>query len=273
MKKSRKILITGGNGIVGSYMTVGVRLSHSDLNVTNLSEVEKVVRNEKPSVVIHLAAVTDMKRCEENPDFAYKVNMVGTYNVALVAREVGAKVVYVSTNAVFDGKKDSAYLPIDIPRPVNVYGHSKYMGELAVLGINSKNLVVRTSWVFGGGKSKDKKFVGKIMPKLRSNEAFSAVNDVKGTPTYAGDLATALQKLTTSDISGIIHMTNSGNASRYDMTMAMREFSNSKSIVSPAPLSSFESTGNTLKNETLNSGSHVLRSWREALEQYVKAEW
>lgn len=266
-------MVTGGGGTVGSYMKIGVCFSHSDLDITNLSEVERVIYHEKPSTIIHLAALTDMKQCEENPDLAYMVNTVGTYNIALVAREVGAKVVYISTNAVFDGKKDGAYLSTDLPRPVNIYGHSKYMGELAVLGINPKNLVVRTSWIFGGGPGKDKKFVGKIMPKLQMNEALSAVNDACGTPTYAKDLARALEKLTTSNVSGIIHITNSGRASRYDMALVMKEILDSRSVISQASLFSFGLIGKTLKNETLDSDKYVLRPWQEALKEYLKTEW
>lgn len=260
-------------GVVGSYIKFGLQLSHTDLDITDLSQVEEVIHREKPSIIIHLAAITDMKLCEENHDLAYKVNAIGTYNIALIAKDVEAKVIYVSTNAVFDGLKNGPYASIDIPRPINVYGHSKYLGELAVLGVNSRNLVVRTSWIFGGGKNKDKKFVGKIMPKLQMSEALSAVSDVYGTPTYGKDLALILEKLVTSDVSGIIHITNSGKASRYDMAMVIKESLGSKSKISPVPLSNFKIIGNTLQNESLDSGKYSMRPWQGALEEYIKTEW
>lgn len=259
--------------MLGSYISSGSRFSREELDVTDINQVEKILRTDKPDVVIHLAAITDMKKCEDNPDLARSINEIGTYNIAKIAKEIGAKVIYVSTNAVFDGEKVGSYISVDLPHPVNVYGHSKYMGELAVLGMDSKNLVIRTSWIFGGGKNKDKKFVGKIMPKLIANETFSAVDDVKGTPTYAKDLAVMLQKLATSDTSGVIHITNSGSASRYDMAMVIKETIKSKSQINSALLSSFGLTGNTLKNEVLDSGLYVLRPWQEALKEYIRIEW
>ncbi|HEY4500162.1 MAG TPA: NAD(P)-dependent oxidoreductase [Candidatus Paceibacterota bacterium] len=273
MKKISRILITGGDGVVGSYMRIGVRLLRSDFDITNLSEVEKVILREKPSVIIHLAALTDIKKCEDSPDLAYRVNAIGTYNVALIAKEVGAKVIYISTNAVFDGKKKGAYLSTDKPKPINIYGHSKYIGELAVLGMSQKNLVVRTSWIFGGGKNRDKKFVGKIITKLLVGKKLSAVNDVYGTPTYGRDLAISLSKLATSGVSGIIHVTNSGRASRYDMTLVIKTALKSKSLISPVSLSNFGKTANTLKNERLDSDEYVMRSWQKALREYIETEW
>ncbi len=273
MEKSSKILVTGGDGVVGSYMKIGLRLSHVDLDVTNLPQVRKVLKHERPKTVIHLAAITDMKQCENDPNLALGVNAVGARNVALASKEVGAKVIYISTNAVFDGKKKGAYKPGDKSTPINVYGRSKYEGELAILQTDHKNLVVRTSWVFGGGKDKDRKFVGKIMPKLLSDEDLSAVSDVHGTPTYGKDLALALEKLATSDISGVVHVTNAGKASRYDMASVVRKTLGSRSRISKVTLSGFGQTANTLKNEVLEAGEHVLRPWREALAEYIETEW
>lgn len=263
--------MTGGDGTLASYISWGKKFGRGELDVADLSNVRGVLEKEKPDIVLHLAALTDIKKCEEHPELTREINELGTGNIAKVAKEIGAKVIYVSTNAVFDGEKREAYGVDDIPKPINVYGKTKYAGELAVLDKDPRNLVVRTSWIFGGGKEKDKKFVSKIIQKLRNGEAFSAVNDIKGTPTYAKDLAEALHNMALNNVSGIVHVVNSGSASRYDMVLVMKEALNSKSQISGAPLSSFDSTGNTLRNETLNPGEYALRSWQEALIEYVHA--
>lgn len=268
-----KVLVTGAGGLVGHYLRFGLRPSRDELDVTNLSQVEAVVRRLKPKAILHLAALTDMAKCEEDKDLAYGINAVGTYNVALAAREVGAKLVYVSTNAVFDGNQDRAYSPGDAPHPANVYGHSKYLGELAILGMSARNLVVRSSWIFGGGPKQDKKFVGKVIPKFLAGDPISAVNDVRGTPTYGKDLAAALREVVKSGVSGVIHVTNGGDASRYDMALVIKESLLSRSEVSGAPLKSFGYTGNALRNEMLDSGEYKLRPWPEALKEYLETEW
>jgi len=118
-----------------------------------------VAKKYRPKVILHLAALTDLDYCEKNPAEAYLVNSVGTYNVALTAREVGAKLVYISTAGIFDGQKKGFYRESDLGNPQNHYGHSKYLGESAVQNILNDYIIARVCWMFGGGPTKDKKFV------------------------------------------------------------------------------------------------------------------
>jgi dTDP-4-dehydrorhamnose reductase len=191
--------------MIGSYVDFGIRMDHSSLDITDLSQVRAMCHEHKPKVIIHLAAATDLARCEREPDFAHRVNTVGTYNVALVAREIGAKVVYVSTSGVFDGTKEAPWGTEDVPNPQNQYAHSKYLGELAVQGILADHLIVRTSWVFGGGPTKDQKFVGKVMRQLDQSE-IQAVADKRGSPAYGKDVIEGIKRLLAEGKSGVYHM-------------------------------------------------------------------
>lgn len=273
VKNANILLITGADGALGSYFYDGLKFSIDTLDVTNLTQVREVLNREHPQTIIHLAAITDMALCEKDPNLAYRVNSIGTYHIALVARNIGAKVVYVSSNAVFDGKKKGPYSVKDTPYPVNIYGHSKYLGELAVLGMNARNLVVRSSWIFGGGVERDKKLVGKVIAKLFVGESVQGVEDVEGTPTYGKDLVGKLKQLVKDNISGVVHAVNGGKASRFDMIEVMKGVLHATSEIKKVPLSSFPNIGNTLKNETLDAGVHTLRSWQEALKEYVETEW
>lgn len=265
-----KVLITGGDGMVGSYVDFGIKTNRSILDITSLSSVLEFFKKNKPQAVLHLAALTDMNKCEEDPREAYLVNSVGTYNLAMCAKEIGTKMVYVSTDAVFPNS-DSAHSLGDKEGPESVYGHSKYLGELAVKSISNDFIIARTSWVFGGGKEKDKKFVGKFIPQLDNDEA-KAVNDQFNTPTYAKDLVSAIKNLILEEKSGVFHISNSGKASRFDMAKEISNFFGKKINIVPVSNEVFG-----LKNFQKSSGGIVgdlgLRTWQEALLDYLKTEW
>ena len=269
----KEILVTGGDGALGSYFRNCKRLTKRDLDITDEKKVSNTILGLKPKVIIHLAAIADMKLCEDNPTLARAVNSIGTKNVAEAAKLCRAHLIYISTNAVFDGTKGDAYLPTDKANPASVYGKTKYEGELAVLEANRKNLVIRTSWIFGGGPAKDKKFVGKIVPLLRRGAELRAVNDVYGTPTYGKDLADAIIRLVERGASGIIHMTNYGKATRYDMALVAKEAVGSRSIISPVGQDGFPGMANMLKNEALDAREYAMRPWQEALKEYIETEW
>jgi dTDP-4-dehydrorhamnose reductase len=273
MIKLDKVLITGANGMVGNYVDFGIKTDKQTLDVTDLEACMSCLSQHKPEFVLHLSALTDLNLCRDNPDLAYKVNSIGTYNIALAAQVAGAKLIYVSTNAVFEGEQARPYSPAHQPAPANIYGHSKYLGELAVLGIDKNNLIVRTSWIFGGGKERDKKFVGKILAKLEAGEPVQAVNDVYGTPTYGKDLVEKLKELIVSNVSGIVHVVNRGHASRFDIAEAMKKITNSPSEITGVPLASFGDLSNTLRNETLAPGEYAMRPWQDALKEYLETEW
>ena len=263
-------LITGGNGVLGSYCDFGTRMGRNELDVTDFNAVMNVCTDNKPKVIVHCAALTDLSFCEKNPDAAYLVNAAGTYHVALAARAVGAKLVYVSTSGVFDGTKAEPYTEEDVPNPVNVYGHSKYLGELAVAGMLANYLIVRTSWIFGGGKGKDSKFVGKILSQLEAPE-IKVVTDKRGSPTYAKGLVCAIQKLLKEDRRGIVHVSG-GDTTRYDIAKEIVSITGSAASVTPLASADFPSAYTSGKNESMMT-SPYMRPWQKSLREYIQTEW
>lgn len=266
----KDVLITGAGGMVGSYTNFGIRLSHQDLDVTDYAVVQATFEKYHPTAVIHLAALTNQVTCESDPARAYMINAIGAYHVALAARAYKARMVFVSTNAVFNGRGKTPFNISDIPDPQNVYGRSKYAGECLVRGVLPEALVVRTSWVFGGGPEKDKKFVGNVMKQLCAGALqIKATVDVQGTPTYGKDLMEMIVQFLSEKRSGIVHLTNAGNASRYDMTLCIKESLHSSADIVPVEGSSFG--GPVMHNEVL--AGETMRPWQEALKEYIETEW
>jgi dTDP-4-dehydrorhamnose reductase len=266
------VLITGADGMVGSYVDFGIKLGRKDLDVTQLEEVKKVFTAKKPRVIIHLAALTDLDRCEKNPDEAYRINSVGTYNVALVARDIGAKVIYVSTAGIFDGIKKGPYTEEDAGNPQNNYGHSKYLGECAVTNLLENYVIARVCWMFGGGPEKDKKFVAKIIQQLGNKEIF-ALDDSFGSPTYGKDLVKALKELILEDTRGIVHLGGKGKGSRYDVACHIVKTLKAPITVTPVNSDYFKLPAKRVANEEMTSKKNLMRPWQEALKEYLETEW
>jgi dTDP-4-dehydrorhamnose reductase len=265
-----KLLLTGAYGMVGYYIIGGIRLGRNDLDITSIDLVKKVVVEHAPTIILNLAAETDLALCEREPETAYRVNAMGAYNLALAARSVGAKLVHVSTSGVFDGEKETPYVESDHPNPINVYGHSKYLSELAVLGVSDKNLVVRTSWVFGGGAERDKKFVGMMIKKIKEGDV-SAVSDRYGSPTYAKDLVARIYELIAEGASGVRHVAGAGSVSRFEVAQEIARCLQSQAKVTPVSAEVFPQLYRSGRNEGVIS-LHM-RPWQEALKEYIAQEW
>lgn len=270
-----KTLITGAGGMAGSYIDFGIKTSHATLDVTDLKSVMKAVKHHKPKVIIHLAAMTDLDAGEINPSLAYLVNTIGTYHVALAAREVGAKLVYISSIGVFDGTKKGPYAENDVPNPQNVYGHSKYAGELIVQGMLKDHIIARSSWMFGGGPKKDKKFVSNILAQLKKDDVsiIKAHADVSGSPTFGKDIISAIKTLILKNKKGVFHLTNGGSCSRLDV--AKHIIAKMKPSVKAIHVKSdyFHLPARRVKNESATSKTRLMRGWKEALTEYLETEW
>lgn len=228
-----RVLVTGAAGAVGSYVPevfddvelvlTDIRGEYERLDVTDASTMMLAVSQIAPDVVLHLAAATDVDACEQDPDLAFATNAIGTQNVAIAARRVGATLVYISTAGVFDGDKPEPYTEFDSPAPVNVYGHSKLAGERIVTSLLDAFYIVRAGWMIGGGKL-DRKFVGKIVDLIYGGaDRLRAVDDKFGSPTYGKDLLGGIRQLLATGYHGLYHLVNVGVCSRYDVACAIRE--------------------------------------------------
>ncbi|MFA5773870.1 MAG: dTDP-4-dehydrorhamnose reductase [Ilumatobacteraceae bacterium] len=213
-----KFFITGADGQLGHEL---VRVSqavghdvtastHGKLDITNPSDVHDALVASRPDVVIHSAAWTAVDACEGDPGRAFEVNGTASGSIANAARMIGARVVYISTDYVFDGTKSSAYTEFDEPNPQSVYGASKLAGELAM---NEGDAIVRTSWVCG---FHGPNMVKTILRLAQSQTELRFVNDQIGCPSFADDLASMIVRLAEEQRSGLWHVTNSGVASWFD---------------------------------------------------------
>jgi dTDP-4-dehydrorhamnose reductase len=267
-----KVLITGANGMVGSYIDFGVKTDRRSLDVTDLKEVLNVCQRYKPEAIIHLAAETDVDRCERDPEYAFLVNGVGTYNMAVAAKNLNAKLVYISTAGVFDGTKEGSYTEEDEPNPQNYYGHSKFLGELAVKGMLKNYLILRVCWMMGGGPSKDQKFVAKIIKQFDKGE-IRAVDDQIGSPTFGKDLIVAIKKLLEQDAVGVFNLANKGVCSRYEFAKEIIDILKPDVKVTPVKMNYFNLDAPRTFNEGLISKVDLMRPWQEALKEYLETEW
>lgn len=269
-----RVVTTGAAGMVGAYVDFGIRPTKDELDVRDGDAVMRFMKECRPNAIIHLAAATDTAQCENDLAYAYALNGVGTLNVALAAQAVGAVMVYVSTSRVFSGTKDTPYVETDEPDPTSVYGKSKRLGEVVTSLVATDHLIVRTSWVFGGGSARDNKFYGTILKKLLGGDKeLVALGDVFGSPTYAKDLIGSIKEMLNMHSRGTFHVGNGTPATRADIARCMVAHLGLSTTVREVGREHFE-TGHLLPaNEAISSQSIHLRSWQDALKEYIDTEW
>jgi dTDP-4-dehydrorhamnose reductase len=272
-----RILIIGSNGLLGSDLVadwtgdVVISATSSDADIREFEQVRQLVASEHPDWIILAAGYTDVDGSERNPDLAFAVNRDGTKNVSVVARELGAKLCYLSTDYVFDGTAIRPYEPEDAVRPLNVYGASKAAGEKAVQEQAGHWLIARTSWLFGAARVS---FPEKILLAADSQPELKVVADQTGSPTYTKDLATAIRNLVRSDAHGILNITNSGTCSWFEFAKETLRRSGRSTLISP--ITSAEAgrparrpAYSVLSPKALASHGIAMRGWQEALDAYL----
>ncbi|MGH9872785.1 MAG: dTDP-4-dehydrorhamnose reductase [Pyrinomonadaceae bacterium] len=216
-----KILVTGAGGMVGRAVSEYCRslgdlvfnYDHQGLDISDPDQVSRALRQDKPEVVINCAAWTDVDGCELNRERAFAVNAEGPENLAHASGEINAGLITISTDYVFDGKKDGFYTQRDQPAPESLYGLSKLEGERRAQLAHARSIVVRTGFVFGPGGIN---FLSTIIERARRGEKLKAIRDAYGTPTYAPDLARRLRELAELDLPGIFQVVNDGEGVSYE---------------------------------------------------------
>ncbi len=285
MSDLTSLLVTGAAGQLGVDVVVAatspsrdtVALGRADLDITDAEATRRAVAAVRPSAVVNCAAYAAVDDCETNPERAFAVNEAAVRNLAVACAEVGAHLVHVSTDYVFDGELDRAYREDDSPNPQSVYGRSKLAGELAARDVlGDAATVVRTSWVCGEHGSNMVKLVRRLAP---TETPMAFVDDQRGKPTFTSDLAPALVQLAEERHGGVFHLTNDGAVSWYEFVGDILEASGyDRARVSPIATADLDPprpaprpANSELSNDRWSAVGHrLLRHYREPLTELVR---
>jgi dTDP-4-dehydrorhamnose reductase len=272
----KRVFVTGGAGQFGNALVPLLGAAEvicptiDDLDISQESAVDFVI-GRKPDLVLHAAAMTNVDDCETRPDLAYQHNALGTRNMALAARQLGAPLVYISTDYVFSGEKGAPYVELDPPDPINEYGKSKYEGEKFVRSLLDSYFIVRPCWLYGNGQMN---FVFRILKQIFEGKSLTMTANV-GSPTYTLDFAAALIRLIETRAYGTYHLAHDGACSRYEMTRKVCEVIGQPDY--PVELAPYQQTATRPKNTSLaNTAASEklgirLRQWDKALEACLTA--
>lgn len=276
-----RILVTGVKGQLGydvvnelkkrGHTPIGVDVEEMD--ITDSAAVEQEMKKETLDAVIHCAAYTAVDAAEDNREICMRVNAEGTRNIARVCRELDIKMIYISTDYVFDGEGERPWEPDDARNPLNVYGESKYQGELAVEEYLDKYFIVRIAWVFGvNGKN----FIKTMLRLAETHKEINVVNDQTGSPTYTYDLAVLVADMAETEKYGRYHATNEGLCTWYEF--AKEIFAQAGVDIKVNPVSSEEFPAKAKrphnsrmdKSKLTQNGFRLLPSWQDALKRYLE---
>lgn len=277
-----KVFVTGVKGQLGydvvnelekrGHAAIGVDIE--DLDITDAAAVDKMITEAAPEAVIHCAAWTAVAAAEDNEEKCRQVNVNGTENIAKVCKKLNCKMMYISTDYIFDGKGTRPWEPDDpVTTPLNVYGQTKYEGELAVRNNVEKFFIVRIAWVFGKGKN----FIKTMLNLAKTHDHLTVVNDQYGTPTYTYDLARLLVDMIETDKYGNYHATNEGGyITWYDFACEIFRQAGIDIEVEPVNSAQYAAKAKRPENSRMNkqklvdNGFEPLPDWKDALKRYLK---
>lgn len=276
-----KVLVTGAKGQLGTDLMnelakrgiEGIGVDVQEMDITDAEACRRVIKNSDADAVIHCAAYTAVDAAEDNVDLCRRINGEGTRNVAQACKEADTKLMYISTDYVFDGQGTRPWEPDDERHPLNVYGQTKYEGELAVEELSDKYFIVRIAWVFGvAGKN----FIKTMLRLGKERGAVSVVDDQIGSPTYTYDLARLLVDMIQTDKYGRYHATNEGLCSWYEFAKEIFRQAGMDVPVTPVSSDAFPAKATRPSNSRLNkdklseNGFERLPAWQDALGRFLK---
>ncbi|AGX43816.1 dTDP-4-dehydrorhamnose reductase [Clostridium saccharobutylicum] len=287
-----KILITGSKGQLGNELQgiiksgvaeIGkvsdfikesevISLDIDKLDITDLGQVVNKITDLKPDVVINCAAATNVDWCESNENFAFKVNSLGPRNLAIACEKISAKLVHISTDYVFSGEGDKPLKEYDLTAPCSVYGKTKLLGENYVRKFSTKYFIVRTAWLYGYVGSN---FVYTMRKLAKERNIITVVNDQKGNPTNANDLAYHILKLIPTEEFGLYHCTGKGECTWYDFANMIIRLSQEECEVKPCISEEYKTKARRPKHSSLdnmmfrNTVGDEMRGWQEALKSFI----
>lgn len=289
----KKILITGSKGQLGralnrymeSFSDIKYNLHNTDieeivdkylgrihcLDITNNESVEKMILLNRPDVVVNCAAHTSVDLCETDRENAYKINVDGPRNIAIACEKIGAKMVHISTDYIFDGKSSTPYTEEMTGNPLSYYGKTKYESEHVVMQHSSKSYIIRTGWMYGEGNN----FVKTMLRLSESNKEINVVCDQYGTPTSARQVAKLICYLIETEQYGIYHGTCEGSTNWYDYATEIFKLSNKTAKVNPIKTSEYKSAAkrplySVLENKRLKQETNfTFANWHDELKEYI----
>ena len=281
-----KVAVLGANGQLGTDICAAfaadqhavTALTHGEIEVSSLDSVKSVLEELRPELVINTAAFHNVDLCETDVLKAFTVNGIGARNVAQVADSVGARLIHISTDYVFDGAKPTAYTEDDAPRPLNVYGNTKLSGEYFVRGATARHFVVRVSGIYGHRPCRAKggpNFVEMMLQRAAKGEQLRVVDDQRVTPTPTVEVARQLVVLSKTPDYGIYHATSEGSCSWYEFAQAIFELEGMQVKLSPAKSADFPAKAPRPRNSALENAALKARSlnvfspWRKGLGNYL----
>jgi len=276
---SLRVLIVGAQGMLGSDLKRSLKdtlqvigTDKEDFDITNQRETLGALLKIRPQWVINVAAYTQVDRCEEEMELAFKVNAEGVKNLALACKEIQAKLFHVSTDYVFDGEKQEPYLEEDAPMPISVYGQSKLKGESYIQMLLNDFIIIRSGGLYG---KRGVNFVNTIIKMAKERNELTVVNDQWVSPTYTVDLSRAMGALMNGFSKGIFHVVNSGTCTWYQFACKVLELIGSKSKVIPISSNQLNRPAKRPGFSVLNCEKFTevtgmeLRPWDEALTEYI----
>lgn len=285
-RRHKKYLVTGYNGQLGYDIVRELKergeddilaLDKNEMDITNREQVMEIVKKYKPDVIFHCAAWTAVDKAEDMEENVRKVNVEGTENLTDASIEVGAKMIYMSTDYVFDGTKEGTYKEDDMPNPKSVYGLTKYEGEEKVRK-NPNHFITRISWVFGINGNN---FINTMLKLSETKSELNVVDDQIGSPTYTVDLAKLLVEMAQTDKYGTYHVNNDGYCSWAEFAKYIMESNNKTTVINPVTTEEYLNMTNTKqayrprnskldKSKLVENGFEMLPSWQDATDRYCK---
>lgn len=277
-----KIFISGANGALGTDLQnllrkQDIRFHATDINqldVVDFKKTNETLLNYRPDVILHFAAISNVDMCENNKEHAFRVNALSTLGLAIIAKKIGAKILYVSTNFVFDGAEEKSYTEYSQPNPINEYGRTKFLGENYVKDICDRYFIVRTSWLFG---KNSKTFISKFLVSDNKPGSIDVICDQFASFTYTVDLADVILLLIKSENYGIFHIVNKNIGSWLDFALRAKEIMKFKTEIKPIKTEELNLPALRPRYAPLDSKNFQflfnksMRKWEDALAEFIKS--
>lgn len=274
-----RILITGANGQLGRELSKQFNFGENqllltdvdDLNITDINEVQLYLNKNKPDLIINCAAHTNVDKCETDFDNAFKINAIGPKNLASAGFAIGAEIVHISTDYVFDGEGSTSLTEFDGTNPQTAYGKTKLYGEELVRNLNPKHYIIRTAWLYGDGSN----FVKTMLNLSKTTNSVKVVNDQFGTPTSTAELAKVIVKLVKEKNYGLFHCTCKGQCSWYEFAKEIFRIKGIDIEVIPCSTEEYPRPAkrpkfSVLRNYMLEmTTGDITAEWKEALKEYL----